>query len=88
MRQILRTNVNELPYHPAFGVNYELGKQFVGTVDEAVKIGELLVSSITKDQRIEDVVISRISSTNTSASLQLLVKIKGLDDPIPLSFVT
>ena len=88
VRQILRTNVNELPYHPAFGVNYELGKQFVGTVDEAVKIGELLVSSITKDRRIEDVVISRISNTNTSTSLQLLVKIKGLDDPIPLSFVT
>lgn len=88
VRNTLRTNVRELSYHPNYGINYSLGRSYMGTVDEAVKIGDLIRSGILRDQRLEDAKITRISSTKQGASLQMAVKIKGLDDPIPLSFVT
>ena len=84
----LRTEVDELPYHPRYGINYALGRSYMGTVDEAVKIGDLIRSSILRDQRMEDVKITRISATDRGAAMQMGVKIKGLDFFIPLSFVT
>ena len=88
MTNALRTEVDELPYHPRYGINYALGRSYMGTVDEAVKIGDLIRSSILRDQRMEDVKITRISATDRGAAMQMGVKIKGLDFFIPLSFVT
>jgi len=88
VRNTLRTEKGELTYHGKFGVNYELGKTYMGKTQEAVLIGDLLISSIERDQRFESVKIARIAGNQSSASLQLLAKIKGLDSPIPLNFVT
>jgi hypothetical protein len=88
VRNALRTEKGELTYHPGFGVNINLGSSYLGSVDEAVLIGDLLVSSIEKDQRFERVDIAKIASAKNGAMLQLNVKIKGFDSVIPLSFVT
>lgn len=88
VRNTLKTNIRELPYHPNYGVNYSLGRSYLGSVDEAVQVGDLIRTGVLRDQRLEDAKINRIASTDRGASLQMAVKVKGIDDPIPLAFVT
>lgn len=88
IKSTLRTVQGELSFHPSYGINVDIGKQYVGTTSEAAQIGDLLTGSILRDNRIADAQIIRIASTKNSASVHLQVKIKGLDDPIPVSFVT
>jgi hypothetical protein len=84
----LKTVRGELNFHKGYGVNVNLGAKYYGTVDEALLFGELLRNTIIRDPRFKDMKISRISTTATGISLQLLVSIKGFDKPIPLSFVS
>ena len=84
----IKTEVGELNFHPTYGMNFSLGRSYLGSVDSAVQIGDLIVSAILRDPRFADARISKISSTNTSASLQVSVKIRGFDDAITLAFVS
>lgn len=84
----LRTTEGELPFHPSFGVTANIGDRFYGTTDEALLFGELLRSSLLSDTRFTNVVINRVSTTGSGIALSLLVSIQGLNDPIPLSFIS
>jgi hypothetical protein len=83
----ITTTKGELPFHPDYGVNAAIGERFFGTTDEAMIFGELVRTSIMTDPRFESVTIANLQATQTSMSLKLLVKIKGYDGLIPLSFV-
>jgi hypothetical protein len=84
----LRTVRGELPFHPTYGVNTNIGSAYFGTTDEVLVFGDLLRSTLLRDQRFTDVQISKISATGTSMSLSLLVFIAGANQPIPLSFIS
>lgn len=84
----LRTVQGELPFHPDYGVNTNIGDRYFGTLDEALIFGDVLRSSLLRDKRFVDVQIANVSSTGISMSLSLLVFIAGSDQPIPLSFVS
>lgn len=84
----LKRRIGELPFHPDYGVNTDIGGIFFGTKDEAVLFGELLRSTILKDARFEQVLIQQLSTTGRSISLKLLVKIAGTDQFVPLAFVS
>lgn len=84
---VIKTEKGELTYHPKYGVNMSIGRSYLGSLDDAAKIGDLIRSTILMDSRFEDAAITRISTTNIGASLQIGVKIKGFDQVIPLSFV-
>ncbi|MEM4379057.1 MAG: hypothetical protein QXL01_00020 [Thermoplasmatales archaeon] len=84
----LRTVRGELPFHPGFGVNLQIGDSFFGTTDEALLFGELIRGTLLRDSRFLDVQILNLATTGTSISLSLLVFIAGSSQPIPLSFVS
>jgi hypothetical protein len=84
----LKTTKGELPFHPEFGVTANIGNMFFGTNDEALIFGELLRETLLSDPRFNNVVISRVSTTPTGISLSLLVTIQGMNQPIPLSFIS
>jgi len=85
---ILKTSVGELPFHPDFGVSNNIGERFYGTKDEALEFSETLRSSIMNDDRFESVIINKLSTTGTGIALSLLVNIRGLREPITLSFIS
>jgi hypothetical protein len=84
----IRTTQGELPFHPDYGVNTNIGDRYYGTVDEALIFGDVLRNTLLRDKRFLDVQIASVSTTGTSMSLSLLVFIAGSDQPIPLSFVS
>lgn len=84
----LKRKQGELPFHPGYGVNVEIGNRFFGTTDEAVVFSELLRTTILRDPRFESVLISQISTTGRSISLKLLVKIAGTSEFVPLAFIS
>jgi hypothetical protein len=84
----LRTQQGELPFHPAYGVNLNIGSKFFGTTDEALIFGTVVQDTLTRDPRFQDVKIARLSVTGNSVAVQLLVTIAGSNQPIPLSFVS
>lgn len=84
----LRTKMGELPFHPGYGVNHDVGYRFFGTVDEAVIFADAITDALMSDERIADIKIADISALNTGIALKILVKIKGFDQFIPLAFVS
>lgn len=84
----LKTTQGELPFHPEFGVTTNIGGRYYGTIDEAVLFANTLRQSLLTDQRFDDIQVLGLNPTNTGISLSFLVKIKGLNAPIPLSFVS
>lgn len=85
----LKTRIGELPFHPRYGINYKLGEQYFGrTLDDAVVFADIIRLAILKDPRFEQALITNIGTTPTGISLQVSVKISGIDAPIPLSFIS
>jgi hypothetical protein len=84
----VKTQLNELPFHPEYGVNYQLGEMYFGSVDEAVVFGNMVSDAILKDSRFENALISKADNNEGGVSVQIIVKIKGLGSPIPLSFIS
>ena len=83
---VLRTQISELPFHPSYGVDTGIGDRFYGTTDEALIFAGLLRNTILSDARFSDVHIESAEASGSSMSLKILVSIKGLESPIPLSF--
>jgi hypothetical protein len=83
---VLRTQISELPFHPSYGVDTGIGDRFYGTTDEALIFAGLLRNTILSDTRFSDVHIESAEASGSSMSLKILVSIKGLESPIPLSF--
>lgn len=83
----LKTLLSELPFHPQYGVNTNIGDQFFGTTDEVVIFAEFVRTSILTDPRFESVLVNKLSSTGTGYSMELIVKIIGFDSAIPLAFI-
>jgi hypothetical protein len=84
----LKTVQGELPFHPRFGVNFNIGGKFFGTTDEALLFGELLRDTLLADTRLKNVQIQEVSTTGTGIALTLLVTIAGASQPLPLSFIS
>ena len=84
----LKTVRGELPFHPNFGVNTNIGERFFGTTDEALIFGELLRDTLLNDPRLDNVQIERIATTGTGIALQLLVTVVGSNQPLPLAFIS
>lgn len=84
----LKTTQGELPWHPNYGVNINIGDRFFGSLNEAVVFGELLRDTLLRDPRFSDVLINKVGTTGTGISLGLLVSIQGIDQPLPLAFVS
>ena len=83
----LKTSRTDLNWHVNYGVNTSIGDKYYGTTDEAVILAGLISDSLLTDPRFADVKISRIQTTHTSIAIQLLVKLAGYSNPIPLSFI-
>lgn len=83
----LRTQRGELPFHPNYGVNLGIGNKFFGTTDEALLFGAVIQETLIRDPRLQDVKISKISVNGNSIALQMLVRVSGANQPIPLSFI-
>jgi hypothetical protein len=83
---VLKTQISELPFHPTYGVDAGIGDRFYGTTDEALIFASLLRATILSDSRFSDVHIDSVDATGSSMSLKILVKVSGLESPIPLSF--
>lgn len=83
----MRTQRGELPFHPTFGVNINIGDRFFGTTDEALVFGQVIRDTLLKDARLTSVTIQSLQVTGTSVSLSMLVVLQGFNQPIPLSFV-
>lgn len=88
VRNALRTPSGQLNFHKGYGINYNLGRSYLGGNNEAVLIGDLIRTTILRDPRIDDAKIIRISGNKNGASLQVGVKIKGFSSFIPLNFIT
>lgn len=84
----LRTRSGELPFHPNYGVNFDVGDNFFGSVDEAVVFADIITDALLADRRYADVRIADVSATPTGVSMKILVKIKGFGQYIPLAFVS
>jgi hypothetical protein len=84
----LKTTQGELPFHPTYGVQSVIGDAYAGRFDDAVVVGTLLQQAVLKDARFQQVLINKLNASPTSTSVQLIVKIKGYDSPIPLAFVS
>lgn len=84
----LKTVRGELPWHPNYGVNADVGGRFFGTTDEALIFGQLLRETLLKDPRFTQVLISSVKTTGTGIYVALIVQIAGSNQPIPLNFVS
>lgn len=84
----IRTRLGELPFHPTtYGINFQIGDRFFGTVNEAAIFSESLVNSLLRDPRFLKINVNSLKSSGTSISIEMTVYIAGTDVPIPLSFV-
>lgn len=83
----LKTDTGELPFHPSYGVNQNMGEKFFGTADEAVVFSEAIRSSLLTDPRFSNVEISNLAATGNSINLSLNVYITGSNQPISLNFI-
>lgn len=84
----LKTVRGELPFHPNYGINVNIGGRFFGTTDEALIFSQLLRDTLLADVRFNDIQIARIATTGTGIALTIVVTIAGSTQPLPLSFIS
>lgn len=84
----LKTQLGELPFHPNYGVDMNLGERFIGTLQEGELYAQIITTAISRDPRFDSVKILKMQATQSGMSLQISVKIKGYDTVIPLAFVS
>jgi hypothetical protein len=88
IRSALRTVIGELPFHPGYGVNINIGGRFYGTRDEGLILANLIATTLKRDPRFQAVQVANLATTNTGLAITLLVSISGFNKPLPLSFVS
>jgi hypothetical protein len=87
---LLSTNINELPFHPEYGIPFAnvIGERFYGNIELAAAFSEILQSVILADGRYSNVVVQNLTVNETSVSINLIVTVDGSNVIIPLSFVS
>jgi len=87
---LLSTNINELSFHPNYGVPFAnaIGERFYGNIELAAAFSEILQEVILSDGRYSNVVIQNLDVTETSVSINMIVTVDGSNVLIPLSFVS
>lgn len=84
----IKTVKGELPFHSYYGVPSVIGQRWTGATDAAVVFAKILRNTLLKDGRYQNIQIQNIATTNTGLSLNMLVTIQGLNNPIPLSYIS
>lgn len=84
----LKTVRGELPFHPNYGLNTNIGGRFFGSTDEALVFAELLRDTLMADKRFTNIQIARVATTGTGIALTIIVTIAGSNQPLPLSFIS
>lgn len=87
VKNVIQTVKGELPFHKNYGLNIDIGGRFFGPVDQGAMIATAIVQSVKSDQRITSCEVTAFAMTQTSIAINLLVKIAGLSEAIPLSFI-
>jgi hypothetical protein len=87
---LLNTNINELPFHPQYGIPFAnaIGERFYGNIELAAAFSEILQSVILADGRYSNVVVQNLTVNETSISINIIVTVDGSNVIIPLSFVS
>lgn len=87
---LLSTNINELPFHPEYGIPFAnvIGERFYGNIELAAAFSEILQDVILSDGRYSSVIVQNLTVNETSVSINLIVTIDGSNVIIPLSFVS
>ena len=90
IHSLMSTNINELPFHPDYGVPFanSIGDRFYGNVELAAAFSEVLQEVILADGRYSNVVIQDLTVTETSVSINMIITVDGSNVIIPLSFVS
>ena len=87
---LLKTNINELPFHPDYGVPFAnaIGDRFYGSIELAAAFSDILREVIISDGRYSEVSIENLTVNETSISINLIVAVDGSNVIIPLSFIS
>lgn len=87
---ILSTNINELPFHPNYGIPFAnvIGERFYGNIELATAFSEILQSVILADGRYSNVIVQNLTVNETSIAINLIVTVDGSNVIIPLSFIS
>lgn len=90
IHSLLSTNINELPFHPDYGVPFanSIGERFYGSIELAAAFSEVLQEVILSDGRFSSVIVQNLTVTETSISINIVVSVDGSNVIIPLSFVS
>jgi len=87
---LLNTNINELPFHPSYGIPSVdvIGSSFYGSIGFATAFSQIIRDVILSDVRYSNVLVQDLVATETTMSINLIVSINNSDTIIPLSFVS
>lgn len=90
IHSLLNTNINELPFHPNYGIPFVnvIGERFYGDINLATAFSEILQEVILSDGRYSEVLVQNLTVNQTSMSINLIVAINGSNVIIPLSFIS
>ena len=83
----LRVTIGELPFHPTYGINSNIGDRYFGSTDEAVIFSDVLRKTLLSDPRYSDIQVAGLQVMQNGFTLNLIVFVAGSNVPIPLSFV-
>jgi hypothetical protein len=87
---LLKTNINELPFHPNYGVPFAnlIGERFYGSVQFVTAFSQVLQEVILSDGRYSEAFVQNLTVNETSIAINLIVVVNGSNVIIPLSFVS
>lgn len=87
---LLSTNINELPFHPDYGVPFanSIGERFYGNIELAAAFSQVLQEVILSDGRFSNVIVQNLTVAETSISINIIVTVDGSNVIIPLSFIS
>lgn len=86
----LRTNTNELPWHPEYGVPLAdtIGSRFLADIGAGAAIGNVVTGVLQSDGRYSFVVMKDVKVTPNSTSISIVIGLPGSSILIPLDFVS
>lgn len=83
----MRTIAGTLASHQTYGIPDRVGDTFLGQSDAATVLSEVVTQSLLQDTRYTSVQVADVSTTPSTVTFTILVRIAGLTEPIPVSFV-
>lgn len=85
---ILKTNTNELEWHPMYGIPNFIGDYYYNNISESSLLADTIIANIKKDKRFVNVLVRNIENNNTAIKIDLLVLIQNASEYLPLSFIS